>query len=319
MMRRYIHIATTFVAVFMLASGAKAQQDPQLSQYMWNPYTLNPAVAGTLGSYQVRVNSRFQWTGVNDAPQTYQLAAYGPSVAQRMGWGGQLYSDLTGPISTTGFMLSYAYNVQLTEEFSLSGGVSLGGLQYKVDGSKLDAGDLALHPELKDLWDRDPSLLTSTMSSFAPDGALGLYLYKSNMHVGIAAHHLFGSKLSFNDQTIGLNKLKQHIYATGGYILNINRELSVEPTILMKFMNGAPLVPELNCKVNYTMEVRRKESQLWGGISFRYGDAAAIMFGTVFERRYLIGYAFDWSYTQLGRYSSGTHEVMIGILFDKIK
>lgn len=318
-MKRIAYFLVTAVTVFMITERGYAQQDPQLSQYMWNPYTLNPAVAGTLGSYQVRINSRFQWAGINDAPQTYQLAAYGPSVAKRMGWGGQLYSDMAGPVGTTGFMLSYAYNIQISEAFSLSGGLSLGGLQYKVDGSKLDAGDLVMHPELKDLWDRDPSLLKSTMSAFAPDGSVGVYLYRSDLHFGVAAHHLFGSKLSLNDQSVGLNKLKQHIYATGGYILNINRDFALEPTLLIKFMNGAPLVPEINCKATYNMEVRRKESQLWGGLSFRYGDALAVMFGTVFEKRYLIGYSFDWSFTQLGRYSSGTHEVMIGIMFDKIK
>lgn len=318
-MKRYLKITITILAVLIWLPDVKAQQDPQLSQYMWNPYTLNPAVAGTLGSYQVRVNSRFQWTGINGAPQTYQLAAYGPSVTKRMGWGGQLYSDMVGPINTTSFLLSYAYNVQLTEEFSLSAGLSLGGLQYKVDGSKLDAGDLVFYPELMDLWQRDPALLASSMSAFAPDANMGVYLYRSNMQFGIAAQHLFGSKLNLNSQSVGLNKLKQHIYATGGYILNVNRELAVEPTVLFMFMNGAPFVPELNCKVTYNLEVRRKQSQVWGGVSFRYGDAAALMFGTVFERRYLIGYAFDWSFTKLGQYTSGTHEVMIGILFDKIK
>ena len=296
-----------------------AQQDPQLSQYMWNPFILNPAVAGTLGSYQVRINSRFQWTGIDDAPQTYQLCAYGPDVKRRMGWGGQLYSDLLGPVSTTGFMLSYAYNIQIAENFSLSGGISAGGLQYKVDGTKLDAGDLVNHPELGDSWLNDPALRNSSMSSFAPDATVGLYLYNSNMHFGIAAHHLFGSKLKFNDQSIGLNKLKQHVYVSGGYIFNINRELALEPTLLLKFMNGAPIVPELNCKAKYLIDIRRVQSELWGGVSFRYGDAAAMMFGIVYEKRYLFGYAFDWSYTKLGRYTNGTHEIMVGILFEKIK
>jgi type IX secretion system PorP/SprF family membrane protein len=318
-MRKITYIFCTAIALLGGIDGVKAQQDAQLSQYMWNPYILNPAVAGTLGNYQVRFNSRFQWTGINDAPQTYQICAYGPDVRRRMGWGAQLYSDIVGPISTTGFLASYGYNVQLNEMFSLSGGLSLGGLQYKLDGTKLDAGDLNSHPELIDLWNNDPSLLKSTISAFAPDASFGLYLYATNMHVGFSVQHLFGSKLNFNNETIGINRLRQSIYLTGGYIFPINRELSLEPTLLAKFMSGAPLVPEVNCKAKYRVEYRRVESEVWGGISFRYGDAAALMFGIVYEKKYLFGYSFDWSYTQLGRYTNGTHEVMIGVLFDKIK
>jgi len=318
-MKTRAYIALLTVVLLFGIKEVRGQQDPQLSQYMWNPYILNPAVAGTLGNYQVRFNSRFQWAGIKDAPQTYQMCAYGPDVRRRMGWGGQLYSDMLGPISTTGFLASYAYNMQISESFSLSGGLSLGGLQYKVDGTKLDAGDLAEHPELLDLWNNDPSLLKSSISAFAPDANLGLYVYNSYMHFGISAQHLFGSKLNFNNETIGINRLKQHLYITGGYIFAINRELSLEPTLLAKFMSGAPIVPELNCKAKYRLDYRRMEHEVWGGISFRYGDAAALMFGIVYEKKYLFGYSFDWSYTQLGRYSNGTHEVMIGVLFDKIK
>lgn len=318
-MRKFTYIICTAVVLLAGIDGVKAQQDAQLSQYMWNPYILNPAVAGTLGNYQVRFNSRFQWTGINDAPQTYQISAYGPDVRQRMGWGAQLYSDILGPINTTGFLLSYAYNIQLSEMFSLSGGLSLGGLQFKLDGTKLDGGDLLNHYDLRGDWINDPALLQSTISSFAPDANLGLYLYSSNMHFGISAQHLFGSKLNFNNESIGINRLRQNLYFTAGYIYPINRELAIEPTLLAKFMSGAPLVPEVNCKVKYRMEYRRVESELWGGLSFRYGDAAALMFGIVYEKKYLFGYSFDWSYTQLGRYTNGTHEVMVGVLFDKIK
>ena len=126
--KRFAYILCTTVVMLLGVDGARAQQDPQLSQYMWNPYILNPAVAGTLGNYQVRFNSRFQWAGINDAPQTYQICAYGPDVRRRMGWGAQLYSDILGPISSTGFLASYGYNIQLSEMFSLSGGLSIGGL-----------------------------------------------------------------------------------------------------------------------------------------------------------------------------------------------
>ena len=151
-------------AAIILLSGlsSSAQQLPQFTQYMFNTYLINPAVSGTHNYYQMRYNNRFQWVGVTDAPQTYSISAYGPHGSKDMGFGGNLYHDITGPTSRTGGLFSYSYNMQISENgMRVSGGISLGFMMFRADGSKYEYGDAIVI--------NDPAINLSTKSVFTPD------------------------------------------------------------------------------------------------------------------------------------------------------
>ncbi|HPV56873.1 MAG TPA: type IX secretion system membrane protein PorP/SprF, partial [Tenuifilaceae bacterium] len=66
------------VFVMLTAIPAKSQQIPHYTQYMFNTFLTNPAVAGTYKFYQMRLNNRYQWVGFNDAPYTVNMSFFGP-------------------------------------------------------------------------------------------------------------------------------------------------------------------------------------------------------------------------------------------------
>jgi type IX secretion system PorP/SprF family membrane protein len=298
-------VITLIMVGYIFSENASAQQIPQFTQYMFNSYLTNPAVAGTYNYYQVRVNNRYQWVGLNDAPQTTSISLFGPHQKKDMGWGGYMYMDITGPTSKMGMMGSYSYNMRLNDEFRISGGISFGFMQYKVDGSKLTLGENSNNTP-------DPAIFNSAHSTFTPDASIGFYLYSSRYYVGISAHQLFGQKLKLYTDPIGTNRLKQHLMLSGSTQIILNRYYAIEPGVLLKYMFRSPFQFELNAKVTY-------KSQVWGGISYRFKDAIALLIGYNYKKKYLIGYSFDYSYTGIRKYQSGTHEIMIGYLFDKIK
>ena len=57
----------------------------------------------------------------------------------------------------------------------------------------------------------------------------------------------------------------------------------------------------------------------WFGLSYRTGDAIAVMAGYNHENKIYIGLAYDITVSDLRRYSGGTIEVMIGYRFNNIK
>jgi type IX secretion system PorP/SprF family membrane protein len=197
--------------------------------------------------------------------------------------------------------------MQINRTMRISGGISFGLMQYKVDGSKLTLGE-----NLDNSQPSDPAILASTKSVFTPDASIGVYLWSLDFMVGVAAHQLFGQKLSLYPDPIGINKLKQHILISGGYIWNLNRYYKVEPTVLIKYMFNSPMQVEVNGKITY-------KKQMWGGLSYRYNDGMAMMIGYNYKNRYLFGLSYDYSFTSLGHYQVGTIEIMIGYIFDKIK
>ncbi len=286
-MKRSIAIFTWILLI--VPSGLKSQQLPHFTQFMFNDYVLNPAVAGTKDYYQVRSNSRFQWAGIVDAPQTISLSLNGPHSSRPMGFGGYLYNDVTGPTSRTGLYGTYAYNILIKGEVRLSMGLSFGIMQNKIDGTEItlhDPDDLAMQGGI-----------TSTV---VPDASVGFYFYAPDWYAGFSAFQLFS------------NKLKSHFYLLGGYRYDINDQFSIEPSLIIKAMSPVPIQIDLNAKVTY-------QEMVWLGLSYRSRDAASILLGYIHDKRYYFGYSYDFSTSDIRSYNSGSHEIMIGIRFTALK
>jgi len=282
-----------------------AQQTPLFTQYMFNPLPYNPAIAGTNNYYQIRLNSRFQWAGITDAPVTNCLSAYGPGGGKYkdMGYGGYIVSDVTGPTSRTGFYGAYAYNISLNNEIRLSMGMSLGLLQYKLDGSKIITSENS---------PPDVVFQGGVSSQWVPDASLGLYMYASNFQVGFSAVQLINNKLKIYDTKTGLSKLTRNFYLTGGYKYFFDRDWAVEPTALIKAVGPVPLQLDLSAKVIY-------QSQVWGALAFRTGDAISVIIGYAYQKKIYIGYSYDFGISAIHKYQSGSHEIMINYHFQTLK
>src|SRR5690554_6258766 len=69
---------TLFFALILLSSVAFSQQRPQYSQYMVNPFVLNPAVAGVENYADIKAGYRNQWVNFDGHPVTYYLSAHMP-------------------------------------------------------------------------------------------------------------------------------------------------------------------------------------------------------------------------------------------------
>lgn len=282
-----------------------AQQAPYYTQYMFNDYLVNPAVAGTSNNFKIRANSRIQWIGITDSPRTMSISGYGPFKERDMGYGGYIYNDVTGPESRMSLGGTYAYNIALNDAWRISGGLSFGIMQYKLDGTIMNFDD--------EIY--DPAMPNSVESRIIPDASLGFYAYTSFYYVGISAHQLLGNKYNIHEETDtmqGLSRLTQHVYLAGGAIYPLNREWWLSASALLKYTSSMQIQAEISALATYNKMV-------WGGLSYRTGDAIAIMAGYNYENKIYIGLAYDITVSDLRRYSSGTFEVMIGYQFNNIK
>lgn len=293
-------------SLLLLCSKVAGQQMYQLTQFMLNNYTVNPAVVGTHNYFQARTNHRFQWIGMSDAPITNVVSVYGPLTKNPMGFGALFYNDITGPTSRTGLLGSYAYNIALTDEIRISAGLSVGFMAFRVDASKFDLGDNTNYAT-------DRALLTfQSKTSIVPDAAVGVYMYASHYYVGAACQQLIGNTLTLYGHPIRENALRRSFYAHGGYLIYLSENFDLEPSVIVKWSPPSPFQFDLNVKATYLTRV-------WVGISYRHLDAVSFMIGYRHDNRILFGYSFDFSYTRLRAYTGGSHELMIGYQFDKLK
>jgi len=288
--------------IVLICSAIKAQQVPLYTQYMFNDFVFNPAITGTVDYYQAKSNNRYQWLGITDAPRTYILSVYGPHKTRDMGFGGYVFNDVTGPTSRTGVYGAYAYSVKLNDDIKLSMGLSLGLLQFKIDGSKV-----ILHDE------GDPSFGHSLYIDYVPDASAGVYMYSEKYYFGMSASQLINNKISFSDvEALGINKLKSHFMAHGGYKFAIGDNFEIEPNLMVKYVNPAPVQLDIGVRGIY-------QKMVWAGFGYRTKDACSILVGYNHKELLFFGYSYDITLTNIKKYSSGTHELLVGARFNKIR
>lgn len=276
-----------------------AQQLPTYSQFLFNDYAYNPAIAGSKPYFDVKSGHRYQWVGLTDSPRTYSLSVNGPTKDRKSGLGAFLYTDHVGPTRRTGLQFSYAYHFNITDEIKLSLSLSAGISEWKLDAHKITLYD-----------PNDQVIVDGVMRTLIPDAKFGLFLYGEKWSFGAAAPNILQSKLKFsNAEYTGLSKLEDHYYIHGGYKFDINDDFMVEPAALIKYIPSAnPIQLDIMARVEW-------KKQLWLGAAFRTDDAASMMLGYIYRENLMLGYSYDFTTSNLNAYSSGTHELLIGVRF----
>jgi len=287
------------VAVLMAADPLSAQQLPQLTQYMHNDYLFNQAVAGSRPFFELRSAHRYQWVGVQDAPRTFMLSGTTP-IGKSMGVGGYLFTDHVGPTRRTGFQLSYAYHLRLTEELKLGFALSGGLLQFLIDGSKItfhDQGDPVLDDQLR--------------GELKPDATFSFMLHHPRFWVGAAAPQILGNEVVFLHENTGtLSRMERHYYAMGGYRLPVGDDFKLEPSFMVKYVAPVPMKVDINLLMRY-------KDTVWIGGGYRTNDAWSAQIGYWHRQQFQFGYSYDVITSNLRNYSTGTHEVMLAVTIGK--
>ncbi len=267
---------------------------------MLNGFLLNPAMAGCETYIPLRLTVRQQWAGINNAPDTYAISAHSRiGKVDNMGVGGYIFSDWFGPVIRTGLQAAYSYHMNLPKiDSKLALGISATAFQYRLDQSILDP-----------LEDDDAALDGSVEGYFVPDANFGAYLYRHNYFVGVAATQLLEYNVDVTSSED--NKMIRHYFATAGYKFNLNEDFEMEPSVLVKGTEKTPFQLDVNLKTYY-------KKNYWLALSYRTGNSAIAILGLKVQR-YYIGYAFDYTFSDIRNYSHGSHEIMVGVNFKENK
>ncbi|CAG0999803.1 hypothetical protein FLAV_02874 [Flavobacteriales bacterium] len=268
-----------------------AQQLPYYSQYMLNGFLLNPAVTGTQEGIPVALTYRNQWAGFTDAPKTFTLSGNGMT-GKRIGLGGIVFAEKTGPVSRTGIQGTYAYHMELTDQIKLSLGI--GGMfhQHVLDQSKLNLDEA-----------NDVAVLGIKQKDMVADANFGFYVYHKNFYSGFSVPQLFQNKVELESNKGNLNRLYRHYFFNLGGRFQLNEKTQLEPSLLIKSVAAAPYQFDLNCKALL-------ENKYWIGLSYR--DQESIVFLAGLEhKQFRIGVSYDYCITSVRKYSSGSHEIYL--------
>lgn len=294
---------TGILIIVLLAINliVKAQQDPQFSQNMYNHMTVNPAFAGQQNRWVISGIYRNQWQSMPDAPETYALNVDGPLRIKGIdgGIGLNMLSDKLGLQTVLHLMLDYSYK-QTLRLGVLSVGLKIGIVNEKIGSDYFNPND-ENHTDIKD----DPAINQEDISKIKFDMGLGTFLTGNKYYAGLALSHL--TKPRFTVGQTGEFFLAPHMYLTGGYTFNLTPTWDIQPSayIMTDFVSA-----QYNVNANAVYK-----KTYWGGISYRYKEALIFMGGLELKNGIMVGYSYDWSISEVGRYIGGSHEVTLSYSF----
>jgi type IX secretion system PorP/SprF family membrane protein len=284
----------------LFGAGAFAQQDPLVSQYMFNGLYLNPAYAGSHDYWTSTLSYRNQWVRFDGAPETMIAAVDGPIPEKNMGLGLILLHDRIGVSRQSSAIANYSYQLKLNEKSKLAFGINAGVSQYGADLTKLT------------VWDQDEVFQKDLSGRLIPRVGLGAYYFSERYYVGLSVPTLLGYQKDYSF-SVDLSKssfLRRHYLLTAGYVIDLKHDFKLKPSVLLKYVENTPLQVDLNLSVVY-------KDMIWFGTSFRTGDACVFLVEYQPNKHFRIAYAYDLSFSKLRSYSDGSHEIMLGIDFGK--
>jgi type IX secretion system PorP/SprF family membrane protein len=156
----------------------------------------------------------------------------------------------------------------------------------------------------------DDNLLTQYQTRIVPDFGAGIYVHNDKWYLGFSAPQLYQSPIKLYPNGDHKGTLVTHFLLNGAYKFDINDDFKIEPSFLAKYASPAPIKVDVGARVIY-------QEQVWLGVGYRHNDALTALVGFMYKNYLMIGYSYDFTTTNLKNYSSGTHELMLGLRFSK--
>ena len=290
-----------FISFLLYIATASAQQDPEYTHYMYNMSVINPAYAtGTPLMMNFGGLYRIQWVGAVGAPKTFTFFGH-TALSDKIEVGLSLVSDDIGDGAKkeTNAYADFAYVLNLGGKNKLSLGLKAGfsALQSNFNGFLLQSGNAATD-----------AAFAEDINVTKPNIGIGAYYFRDNFYIGLSAPNLLKSKQI--EEKSGLNAYGSeeiHTYLTGGYVFQLNDMWKIKPASMAKFVKGAPVAVDITANVLYNEKFEL-------GAAYRINDSFSALANINVTPSLRIGYAYDYTLSNLGQFNSGTHEIML--LFD---
>jgi type IX secretion system PorP/SprF family membrane protein len=280
-------------SLFLLwGMGLYSQQEPQYTQYVYNPSVINPAYAGSLGYGSVFSLYRAQWLGLEGAPKTINLSYNQPLENTNLGVGLNVVHDIIGPSATSIASVDVSYTINFANDHRLAFGVKAAGQMLNIDYTKLNH----FSPS-------DVSFKNNISNQFSPNVGVGLFYYNETSYFGVSVPMLLQTKRYDEFASSDANS-RQHLYVMGGKVFDLTYNVKFKPAFVAKLVVGAPL--QLDFTANFLIN-----EKFTAGLSYRWSAAVSAIVGFKISESFAIGYGYDRETTRLANFNSGSHELFL--------
>ncbi len=296
---------------------------PIYSDYLTdNYYLIHPSMAGASNCGKIRLTTRQQWFGQDEAPSLGTLSVNTRLGDTPSGLGAIVYTDKNGYHSQTGGYLTYAYHLLLSRNEvdlnMLSFGLSAGAIQYKLDETSF----------YQDGYDPIIAGIEQTTTNFNIDFGFSYHLYDFYAHVTVK-NILKNEGINSNENGIfRYDNPTQYLFSTGYVFARYGSDWSFEPSFMFQYRSGTK---ESNFDLNFKAYKKMRFGKLWGGISYRRSlDGAEFQDGSgvssqklqIFSpligvnlNKFMFAYTYGYQANSVVFSNGGFHQLTLGFDF----
>ena len=281
---------TLLLTCALFASMALAQ-DVIYTQYLPNPYLINPAYAGYEGRSTFALTHRRQWTGITDAPVSSNLNYHIPFLSG-LNLGVNITQDEGGIFKKTSGIVTAGYTLSLGWYHFLSFGLSIGGGNTSID---LSEGVNTADPALAGVLDN---------SSFLK-GNFGMAYHYHGINIGFTLPRLFNTE-TYSTESFDNGEFD----ALQSFIINAD--------YMLYFADGAHAFQPYVLYRSYPEYSPQFEAGgvfhinhlLWIGGAYRDEFGYSGYLGVKISD-FTVGYAYDMSSSSISGVNMSTHEIQL--------
>ncbi|MEJ6686436.1 MAG: PorP/SprF family type IX secretion system membrane protein [Crocinitomicaceae bacterium] len=293
-MNKIISLSICFISLVSFS-----QQTPQRNLYGFNKYAINPAYAGANACTEINFSHLNQWIRVEGAPLTSMLSA-NSLVGKSLGIGGQVVVDQIGMIQQISAMGSASYGFDIAKNHRLRIGASFGYNQYQIDASQAIAFDSG-----------DPIIDGGEQSGGTINTNLGILYQWKNLEMSLGSQQLIQSTSKIPLAGIDGYGMRRHLNGYIAYKQKLGNNWMLTPSLFAKGTNNGYQL-DINADAIY-------KKYIFGGLGYRTSVGLIARIGIQVQELFFIGYAYEAPMSNIASYSSGSHEVFIGIRFCRKK
>lgn len=211
---------------------------------------------------------------------------------EKIGLGLSAVNDKLGPANEVYVDANFSYTINVGYESKIAFGLKAGARVLDIDWSKG-----------RYYQEGDPLLNTNINGKITPALGAGIYYYTDKFYAGVSVPSFIRSDY-YDDIQESTVSDRLHYYVMGGYVFDVSDNLKFKPAVLGKIVSGAPITVDVSA--NFLLY-----EKLTLGASYRYDDSVSALAGFQITRGIFVGYAYDYSVTELNKYNDGSHEFVL--------
>lgn len=307
-----IHLSLTVCV--LLYSGDNnslyAQQPLSFNSYMFNTMLINPAYTGSREVFTINALGRKQWVGINGSPSIESISANSPLRRSKSSMGFNLMNEHFGVTNRTGFYYNYAYRIKV--------GNGRGGIRNRGRGpgvGKIAFGMSAGFDLRSSKWSEvstsdplnaDPEFYYDSGVKFEPNFGAGVYFNNNKYYAGLSIPRFLSWSDNPQEQTNTLSAKMGDMayYLNAGGVFWLSRMIKVRPSILLKWLPNSSFQADFNANFIF-------DDRFTVGVIYRTSNSVVALLQVYITRQFSFGYSYDYSFSELRGFSSGSHEIML--------